>query len=409
MLQKIFTHRISGLLIFFLIMALIFHLTFNVAGRALSVLLTGGIDKITGLISHQLLDAGVSPTLHALVVDGICTGVGSVLSFIPIIAVLFFLLSLLEESGYLSQISSLMDKPFRRIGLPGQAVVSMIMGFGCSVPAIMSCSALPSKRERYITMLLIPFMSCSAKLPIYGTLAGVFFFQNRTSSIIAVYLVGITVAVLCSVVLNRFADLHICRTQFPTGSHCGSAIRCTAGSIQPLRLPSLRKVMIPVINSCLGFIKKAFSVIFAASIIIWILQHFDTTLHMTDNIEDSILASFGKSAAPVFAPLGFGDWRAASALIAGLSAKEAVLSTLAILSGSAGGAGLTTLLNGIFTPASAFSFMVFCLLYVPCIATLTVIRKETGSLKISLAMLLGQTVIAWCVSFLLFHTATLII
>ena len=429
MLQRILTHKIPGLFIFFLIMGLVFHLTFNVAGKELSSLLARLIDAATECISGQLLAAGINPVFHALVVDGVCAGVGSVLSFIPVIAVLFFLLSVLTESGYLSYVSMLLDRPFRCIGLSGEAAVPMIMGFGCSVPAIMAASSLSQKKERYLTMLLIPFMSCSAKLPIYGALAGAFFSQHRMTAIIAIYVIGILTATLCCAALNRIlhssrhaASLYAAsRHAAPCRAACRRATACHAGSpaatqghcsakpLPPLQLPSLKKVMRPVANSCLGFIKKAFTIIFAASIIIWFFQNFNMHMHMTTDIEDSILAFLGKSAAPFFTPLGFGDWRAASALIAGLSAKEAVLSTLAILSSSAGSASLASLLTEVFTPLSAFSFTVFCLLYVPCIATLTVIRKETGRISISLMMLLGQTAIAWLVSFLLFHMGSLII
>lgn len=409
MLQRILTHKSFGLFVFFFVMALVFHLTFNVAGKELSSLLTRLIDAATECISHQLLASGAKPALHALIVDGICAGVGSVLSFIPVIAVLFFLLSLLTESGYLTQVSMLLDRPFRRIGLSGEAAVPMIMGFGCSVPAIMAAGSLSSKKERYLTMLLIPFMSCSAKLPIYGALAGAFFPKGRMAAIIAIYATGILAAALCCAILNQLPHFHRYAASCHTRAPFTAQGHCAAKPLPSLHFPSLKKVMQPVIISCLGFIKKAFTIIFAASIIIWFLQNFDMRLHMTTDIEDSILAFLGKSAAPFFTPLGFGDWRAASALIAGLSAKEAVLSTLAILSGSAGGASLAALLIEIFTPASAFSFMIFCLLYVPCIATLTVIRKETGKVSVSLMMLLGQTVIAWLVSFLLFHVASLII
>lgn len=439
MLQRILAHKIPGLFVFFLVMALIFHLTFNVAGKELSALLADLIDAATECISNQLLAAGASPALHALIVEGICAGVGSVLSFIPVIAVLFFLLSLLTESGYLAQVSILLDRPFRCIGLSGEAAVPMIMGFGCAVPAILAAGTLSSKRERYLTMLLIPFMSCSAKLPIYGALAGVFFSQHRMTAIIAIYATGILAAALCCATLNRLLHISLHTASHPSassrtmprqaasrrtlcrhaavchascrrsGSSAAAQDRPAAKTLPALHLPSLKKVMRPVINSCLGFIRKAFTIIFAASIIIWFLQNFNMHLHMTTDIEDSILAFLGKSAAPFFTPLGFGDWRAASALIAGVSAKEAALSTLAILSNAAGGASLATLLTEIFTPLSAFSFMVFCLLYVPCIATLTVIRKETGRISISLLMLFGQTAIAWLVSFLLFHIGSFII
>lgn len=388
-MDKILTHRIFAIPIFLCIMFLVFFFTFGSLGTWLSDWLSLGIDKVVSLISYALMDAGVNPAFHSLVIDGVCAGVGSVLSFLPIIAVLFFFLSILEDSGYMPRVAFVMDKLLRKLGLSGRSIVPMLVGFGCSVPAIMATRSLPSKRDRHLTMALIPFMSCSAKLPIYAMFTAAFFTDHKALVLIGLYITGILVAIVCALIFKR--------TLFQ-----GDPVPFVL-VLPSYRIPNAKSVGLRMWENVKGFIKKAFTVIFIATIVIWFLQSFDTGFNMVSNSEDSILAAIGKAAAPIFTLQGFGDWRAATALITGLSAKEAVVSTMAVLTGASEGASLSVMLTQIFTPLSAFAFLVFCLLYMPCIATLATIRREMGGWRYAFLVVLFQCAVAWIVSLLIFQ------
>ncbi|MEG0829632.1 MAG: ferrous iron transport protein B [Anaerovoracaceae bacterium] len=394
-IDKILTHRVFAIPIFVSIMLLIFYFTFGSIGSTLSDLLSLGIDKLVDMLSYALLDAGVNPAFHSLVIDGICAGVGSVLSFLPIIAVLFFFLSILEDSGYMPRVAFVMDKLLGKLGLSGRSIVPMLVGFGCSVPAIMATRSLPSKRDRHLTMALIPFMSCSAKLPIYAMFTAAFFTGHKALIMVCLYVTGIVVAILCALLFKG--------TIFK-----GDPVPFVL-VLPSYRIPAIKGVALRMWENVRSFIKKAFTVIFIATIVIWFLQSFDTDFNLVSNSENSILAHLGKMAAPIFAPLGFGDWRAATAIITGLSAKEAVVSTMAVLTGATQGASLSVMLTHMFTPLTGFCFLVFCLLYMPCVATLATIRREMGGWKYALVVVLFQTVVAWIVAFIIFNVGGLFI
>ena len=389
-IDQILTHRIFAIPIFLGIMFLVFYLTFEVIGKFLSDWLAQGIDLFILEVGRALIASGASTTLHALIVDGVLNGIGSVLSFLPIIAVLFFFLSILEDSGYIPRVAFVMDKLLRKIGLSGRSIVPMLIGFGCSVPAIMATRSLPSKRDRQLTMALIPFMSCSAKLPIYAIFTAAFFSKNEGLIMTGIYVTGILVAIICALI-------------FKLTIYKGDPVPFVM-VIPSYRVPSMKSVGLRMWENVKGFIKKAFTVILLATIVIWFLQSFDFGLNMVSSSEDSILALIGKTAAPLFAPLGFGDWRAATALITGLTAKEAVVSTMAVLTGASGAASLELMLGEIFTPISAFAFMIFCLLYMPCVATLAAIKRELGGLKYALVIMFFQTTVAWIVAFILYQS-----
>lgn len=395
MLHKILTGRFTGVPIFATIMMLVFYMTFNVFGKFLSEALTVIIDKAVTSLDIALVNIGAGRILHALIIDGICAGVGSVLSFVPIIGVLFFFLSLLEETGYLPNVAAMLDRPMMKIGLSGRCVVPLVMGFGCNVPAILAAGSIFPYRQRIRTIFMIPFMSCSAKLPIYSMLTAAFFRENRVWIMAAVYSAGILTAIIYAVIFKFLSGIH--RGAPPYGSlqryHKSSSYK----------IPSFKTIAGVVFDNVSGFIRKAFTVIFAASVIIWALQSFNCDLHPVSDGSESILASMGRCISPVFAPIGFGEWQAASAIIAGISAKEAVVSTFAVLSQSAQGGSSFDLLIQIFSPAGAFSFMIFCLLYIPCIATLTAVKKQTGSWKYSLIMVILQLIYAWCFSFIVYQ------
>jgi ferrous iron transport protein B len=393
-IDKVLTHRIFAIPIFLGIMFLVFFLTFEVIGSFFSDWLARGIDWFIGEVAIYMAINGASPALQALIVNGVLTGIGSVLSFLPIIAVLFFFLSILEDSGYIPRVAFVMDKLLRNLGLSGRSIVPMLIGFGCSVPAIMATRSLPSKRDRQLTMALIPFMSCSAKLPIYGIFTAAFFSHNEGLIMTAIYVTGVLVAILSALI-------------FKATIYKGDPVPFVM-VIPSYRVPAMKSVGLTMWENVKGFIKKAFTIILAATIIIWFLQSFDFGLNMVASSEDSMLATLGRIAAPIFAPLGFGDWRAATALITGLTAKEAVVSTMAVLTGASGATSLTVMLGEIFTPISAFAFMVFCLLYMPCVATLGAIRRELGGLKYALVVVFFQTSVAWVVSFIIYQTLRLI-
>lgn len=394
-IDKILTHRIFAIPIFILIMFLVFYFTFNSIGAYLSNELSKVIEFVINLISIGLLESGVSPVLYGLIINGICAGVGSVLSFLPIIAVLFFFLSILEDSGYMPRVAFVMDKLLRKLGLSGRSIVPMLIGFGCSVPAIMSTRALSSTRDRHLTIALIPFMSCSAKLPIYAMFTAAFFSTNKALIMVLIYLTGIIVAIICASI-------------FKNTLYKGNPVPFIM-VLPPYRIPAIKSVWLRMWENVKGFIKKAFTVIFIATIVIWFLQSFDFGLHLVTNSENSILASLGRSVSPIFEPLGFGDWRASTALITGLSAKEAVVSTMAVLTGASEGATLTAMLTQIFTPLSAFAFLAFCLLYMPCVATLATIRREMGGWRYAILTVTFQTTVAWIVAFIIYNIGSLFI
>lgn len=388
-IDRLLTHKYFGIPIFLGIMLLIFWLTFSVIGAPLQDLLENGIGFLTDQLSILLTSSGVSPWLHSLLIDGVCAGVGSVLSFLPLIVLLFFFLSLLEDSGYMARVAFVMDKLLRKIGLSGRSFVPMLIGFGCSVPAIMATRTLSSDRDRRMTILLTPFMSCSAKLPIYGMITAAFFPQNGGAVMFIMYVTGILVAILSGLLLKK--------TVFK-----GKPIPFVM-ELPAYRLPAARSVLLHMWEKAKDFLRKAFTIIFIASLVIWFLQSLDWKLNLVQDSANSILASIGSAIAPIFVPLGFGDWRASTALITGLTAKESVVSTLTILTGASSDAQLGSILQTIFTPLSAFSFLAFTILYMPCVAAFAASRRELGSWKSALGTALYQTGAAYVVSLLIFQ------
>lgn len=375
------THKYLALPIFLLIMSTVFWLTFDMIGAFLSDMLSETIDYVTAGADAGLTALNIAPPMHSLIIDGVFNGVGSVLSFLPTIVTLFFFLSMLEDSGYMARVAFVMDKLLRKIGLSGSSFVPMIIGFGCSVPAIMATRTLASERDRKMTIILTPFMSCSAKLPIYGIFIAAFFPENGGLVMMALYLLGILTAVISGVLLNTLVF---------SGKPVPFVMELPA-----YRLPTARNILMHMWSKASDFIHKAFTVIFLVSIVIWFLQNFDVRFYMVD-ASDSIIASIGKLAAPLFAPLGFGSWQAATSLITGITAKEVVISTLSVL---AVGSGDAPELSSLFTPLTAFTFLVFCLLYPPCVAALATIRREMNSGWITLAIIGYQLTAAWCVAF----------
>ena len=378
--DKILTGKYTALPAFAAIMGLIFWLTFGVIGAGLSDWLSVGIDIVTDFADRALTAYGLNPVVHSLIIDGIFAGVGSVLSFLPIIVVLFFFLSILEDSGYMARIAFVMDKLLRKIGLSGRSFVPMIIGFGCSVPAIMATRTLSSERDRKMTILLTPFMSCSAKLPIYALFTYAFFPKYRALVMGGLYFTGIIVGVLFSLLLKN--------TAFQ-----GEPVPFVM-ELPNYRLPSLKSVGMLIWDKAKDFITKAFTIIFMASIVIWFLQTFDVRLNVVVDSKDSLLALIGGFAAPVFVPLGFGDWRISTALITGFTAKESVVSTLTVLFG-----GDMSALNTLFTPFSALVFLVFTLLYTPCVAAIASVKREMGTARSAFLVVIMQCVIAWIVAF----------
>ena len=378
--DKILTGKYTALPAFAAIMGLIFWLTFGVIGAGLSDWLSVGIDIVTDFADRALTAYGLNPVVHSLIIDGIFAGVGSVLSFLPIIVVLFFFLSILEDSGYMARIAFVMDKLLRKIGLSGRSFVPMIIGFGCSVPAIMATRTLSSERDRKMTILLTPFMSFSAKLPIYALVTYAFFPKYRALVMVGLYFTGIIVGVLFSLLLKN--------TAFQ-----GEPVPFVM-ELPNYRLPSLKSVGMLIWDKAKDFITKAFTIIFMASIVIWFLQTFDVRLNVVVDSKDSLLALIGGFAAPVFVPLGFGDWRISTALITGFTAKESVVSTLTVLFG-----GDMSALNTLFTPFSALVFLVFTLLYTPCVAAIASVKREMGTARSAFLVVIMQCVIAWIVAF----------
>lgn len=392
-IDKVLTHKYFGIPIFFGIMFFIFWLTFGVIGAPLQAILEGGIGLVTEGVSKILVDAGVSAWLYSLIIDGIFAGVGSVLSFLPLIVILFLFLSLLEDSGYMARVAFVMDKMLRKIGLSGRSFVPMLIGFGCSVPAIMATRTLSSERDRKMTIVLTPFMSCSAKLPIYGMITATFFPNNAGVVMISLYMLGILVAILSGLLLKS--------TVFK-GSPVPFVMEMPA-----YRIPSTKSVLIHMLEKAKDFIRKAFTVIFIASLIIWFLQSFDWSFNMVEDSTNSILAHIGSLIAPIFKPLGFSDWRISTALITGLTAKEAVVSTLSVLTGVSSDVQLSMVLNTMLTPLSSFAFLAFTLLYMPCIAAFAAAKRELGSMKYAVLAALYQTVTAYIVALVIYQLGRL--
>ena len=382
--DRILTGRHTALPVFFGVMLLVFYLTFDVIGAAFSTLLDLGIDAVTDLADRALTAYGINPVAHSLVIDGIFAGVGGVLSFLPIIVTLFFFLSILEDTGYMARVAFVMDKLLRKIGLSGRSIVPMLIGFGCSVPAIMATRTVSSDRDRKMTILLTPYMSCSAKIAIYAFFTDALFPRYKALVMMGLYLLGILVGILAALIMK------------------GTAFR---GKPVPFvmelpnyRLPSLKNVGLLLWEKARDFLQRAFTVIFLAAIVIWFLQTFDTRLNVVTDNGGSLLALVGRLLAPLFAPLGFGDWRCVTALISGFIAKESVVSTLQVLLGGAA-------LSSLFPLRSAVSFLVFTLLYTPCVAAIATIRRELGSRWATLGVVVMQCTVAWVVSFLAYAVA----
>lgn len=387
-IDSVLTNKYLAIPMFLAIMLTIFFLTFNVIGAWLSDLLAMAIDWVTAWCDKGLTAYGINPVVHSLVIDGIFAGVGSVLSFLPIIVVLFFFLSILEDSGYMARIAFVMDKPLRKIGLSGRSFVPMLIGFGCTVPAVMSTRTLASERDRKMTIMLTPFMSCSAKIPIYAVFAAAFFPGKEALVMVVLYVTGILVGILCALVLNRTAFR-------------GKPIPFMM-ELPNYRFPSAKSVILLMWDKAKDFIQRAFTIIFVATIIIWFLQTFDTRLNVVEDSGNSLLAFVGKIIAPIFAPLGFSDWRVSTALITGFTAKEAVVSTLSVLTGTST-ANLSNILGTMFTGVSAASFLVFTLLYTPCVAAVAAIKREMNSNLKAAAIVIMQCVIAWLAALLVYQ------
>lgn len=380
-IDAVLTGKYTAIPTFILIMGAVFFLTFNVIGAVLQNLLEKGIDYLTAQMDQLLTAWSVNTVLHSLVIDGIFKGVGSVLSFLPIIVVLFLFLSLLEDSGYMARVAFVMDKPLRKIGLSGRSIVPMLVGFGCTVPGIMASRTLPSERDRKMTILLTPFMSCSAKLPIYAFFAAAFFPKYKALVMVGLYVVGILIGILVAIIIRK--------TLFK-----GEAVPFVM-ELPNYRMPALKNVLQLLWEKAKDFLQRAFTVIFVATIVIWFLQSFDLHFNLTADSQNSILAVVAGLIAPVFAPLGFGDWRISTALISGFMAKESVVSTLSVLTGS------MDVIHKILTPASALSLLIFCLLYTPCVAAVSSVKRELGS-KWALVVVVGQCVVAWIMAALVY-------
>ncbi len=387
-IDKILTGKYTAFPAFVIIMALIFYLTFGVIGAGLSSLMEYGIEALKDMVQKGLVNGGVSPVLRSLIIDGIFPGVGSVLSFLPIIVTLFFFLSILEDSGYMARVAFVMDRLLRKIGLSGRSFVPMLIGFGCSVPAIMSTRTLPSERDRKMTIMLTPFMSCSAKIPIYALFVSVFFKSYKALVMTGLYFTGIITAIIYAFILD-----HTCFKGEPVPF---------VMELPNYRMPGAKNVGRLMWDKAKDFITKAFTIIFVATIIIWFLQSFDIRFRLVASSEDSMLALIGNALAPLFKPLGFGDWRVSTALITGFTAKESVVSTLTVLLG-----GNASAIAGIFSPFTAVVFLVFTLLYTPCVAAITSVKRELGT-NWAVMIVISQCVIAWLVAFLV-HCAGILL
>ena len=393
-IDRVLTSRIFAIPLFIAIMCLVFFLTFNVVGAFLSDGMAYAVDGLTILADNALTAYGINPVVHSLVIDGVFAGVGSVLSFLPIVVTLFFFLSILEDSGYMARVAFVMDKLLRKIGLSGRSIVPMLIGFGCSVPAIMATRTLSSNRDRQMTILLTPFMSCSAKIPIYTLFSAAFFPGYELPVMILMYFGGIAVGILAALVLKS--------TLFR-----GNPVPFVM-ELPNYRLPSPRSVILLMWEKAKDFLTRAFTVIFMATVIIWFLQTFDLKLNVVADSSGSILAALGRLIAPLFAPLGFGDWRMVTALVSGFTAKEAVVSTFGVILGVST-EQLRGALHLLFTPASAASFLAFCLLYTPCVAAVATIRRELGSKWKTLVVVIGQCLIAWLAALVVYRAALVLL
>ena len=392
-IDRVLTNKYAALPIFVGIMLLIFWLTFDVIGAGLQDLLALGISRLSAVVDHGLTAYGMNPVVHSLIIDGIFAGVGSVVSFLPIIVVMFFFLSILEDTGYMARVAFVMDKLLRKIGLSGRSFVPMLIGFGCTVPAVMATRTLPSARDRRLTILLTPFMSCSAKIPIYAVFTAAFFPQHAVLTMALLYFGGMVVGVLISLLLNH--------TVFR-----GNPVPFVM-ELPNYRLPTLKSVAMLLWDKARDFLQRAITVIFVATLAIWFLESFDLHLNFVTDSSRSLLASIGRILAPAFRPLGFEDWRVTTALITGFTAKEAVVSTLGILTG-AGTEHLSAALSGLFTPLSAVSFLTFTLLYTPCVAAIAAIGRELGGKLRGAVVAVFQCVVAWCVAAGLYQLLLLI-
>ena len=393
-IDSVLTNRYLAIPMFILIMMAVFWLTFGVIGKFLSDLLTSGIAAVTAAADNALTVYGLNPVIHSLIIDGIFAGVGSVLSFLPTIVTLFFFLSMLEDSGYMARVAFVMDSLLRKIGLSGRSFVPLIIGFGCSVPAIMATRTLSSERDRKMTIFLTPFMSCSAKLPIYSVFAMAFFPNQSALVMVCLYFFGMICGIIYGIILNK--------TRFK-----GNPVPFVM-ELPNYRLPSPKSVVLLMWDKAKDFLTKAFTVIFTASVIIWFLQSFDSRLNVVTDSSRSLLAALGKIIAPIFAPLGFNDWRISTALITGFTAKEAVVSTLSVLSGAGSSDLLPAILQGMFTPMTAVSFLVFSLLYTPCVAAVAAVRREMNSSFAALSFVLIQCAAAWVAAFAVYNIGMLI-
>ena len=385
-IDDVLTNKFMAIPIFIAIMLLIFWLTFDVIGAFFSNLMEDGVLWLTGVVDAGLKSYGINEVVHSLVIDGVFAGVGSVLSFLPVIVVLFFFLSVLEDTGYMARVAFVMDKILRKIGLSGRSIVPMLIGFGCSVPAVMSTRTLSSERDRKMTVMLIPFMSCSAKITIYAFFTDVFFAGYKALVMLGLYLLGILIGVIVALISKR---------TFYRGKPVPFVME-----LPNYRLPGAKNVLLLMWEKAKDFIYKAFTVIFAATVLIWFLQSFDSRINYVTDSSESLLAWIGRFICPIFAPLGFGDWRVPTALIAGFTAKEAVVSTLEVLLGG-------TALTSLFTPVSAISFLIFTLLYTPCIAAVTTIKRDLNSVWRMIAVVIMQCGIAWLISFAFYQIASL--
>lgn len=393
-IDRVLTGKYTALPVFFAVMLLVFWLTFDVIGQRLSDLLSMGIDALSAAADKGLTAYGINPVVHSLIIDGIFTGVGSVLSFLPIIVTLFFFLSILEDTGYMARIAFVMDKLLRHIGLSGRSFVPMLIGFGCTVPAIMATRTVSSDRDRKMTILLTPYMSCSAKIPIYAVFSAAFFPKHAALVMIGLYVTGIILGIIVALILKNTAFR-------------GNPVPFVM-ELPNYRLPSFKSVMLLLWEKARDFLERAFTVIFVASIVIWFLRTFDTKLNVVEDSSQSLLALVGRFIAPAFAPLGFGDWRAVTSLISGFTAKEAVVSTMAVLMGTSvnelGGA-----LSSLFTPLSALSFLVFTLLYTPCVAAIATVRRELHSRGATLGVVLMQCGVAYLAALAVWQIGSLFV
>lgn len=386
--DRLLTGKYTAILSFLVIMSLIFYLTFGPLGTCLSQLMEFLISTITKFVDSSFTAYGLNPVVHSLIIDGIFAGVGSVLSFLPVIVVLFFFLSILEDSGYMARVAFFMDKLLRKIGLSGRSFVPMLIGFGCSVPAIMSTRTLPSERDRKMTIFLIPFMSCSAKLPIYALFTAAFFKSNQVAVVLSLYLTGVIVGIVFAYIMKFFVFK-------------GETVPFVM-ELPNYRMPGFKNVSRLIYYKAKDFMTKAFTIIFWATIIIWFLQTFDTRLNLVTDSADSLLALLGNLVVPIFKPLGISDWRVSTAFLTGFMAKESVVSTLTVLLG-----GDVAKLPEMFTKLTAFVFLVFSLLYTPCVAAIATVRRELGK-RYAVLVLFVQCLIAWIVAFVVYHIGLLI-